>query len=216
MPIPFTPKIYHIVHVDRLASIIADGVLWCDAEIRRNPRPGTTIGMPDIKERRLSNRLNSRPGLHVGNCVPFYFCPRSVMLYLIHMKNHQELSYRGGQEPIVHLEADVQEVVCWAEQDERRWAFTLSNAGSSYFQDRCKLGQLSEINWEAIQARNWQDPELKEGKQAEFLVEHSFPWSLVQCIGVRSAQTQHQGPGGFEDGRAPARRPTQDVLVLLS
>ena len=28
---PRAPKIYHIAHVDRLASIIADGFLWCDA-----------------------------------------------------------------------------------------------------------------------------------------------------------------------------------------
>lgn len=190
MPIPSTPKIYHIVHVDRLPSIIADGVLWCDAEMQRNPRPGTTIGMSTIKERRLSKCLNSRPDLHVGDCVPFYFCPRSAMLFVIYKKNNPALSYRGGQEPIIHLEADVQDVVDWAERNRRQWAFTLSNAGSNYFKDRCNLDQLGEINWEAVQARSWQGRQ--EGKQAEFLVEHSFPWVLVQRIGVCSAQTQLQ------------------------
>lgn len=190
MPMPSRPKIYHIVHVDRLASIIADGVLWCDAEMQRKSRQGTSIGMSTIKERRLRNPLNSRPGLCVGGCVPFYFCPRSVMLYVIDKENHQELSYRGGQEPIVHLEADVQHVVDWAEQNERRWAFTLSNAGAIYFKDRCKLTQLHEINWEAVQARDWRD--CKEGKQAEFLVESSFSWSLVQRIGVCSEQILRQ------------------------
>ena len=190
MPMPSRPKIYHIVHVDRLASIIADGFLWCDAEMQRKSRQGTSIGMSTIKERRLRNRLNSRPGLCVGGCVPFYFCPRSVMLYVIDKKDHKELSYRGGQEPIVHLEADVQHVVDWAERNERRWAFTLSNAGAIYFKDRCKLAQLHEINWEAVQARDWRD--CKEGKQAEFLVESSFSWSLVQCIGVCSEQTLRQ------------------------
>lgn len=38
MPVPEYPKLYHICHVDRLASIVADGCLWSDAEIaRRNP-----------------------------------------------------------------------------------------------------------------------------------------------------------------------------------
>jgi len=119
MSISSTPRIYHIVHGDRLASIIADGVLWCDAEMQRNLRPGTSIGMSTIKERRLRKRLNSCPGLRVGDCVPFYFCPRSVMLYVIYKKNHQELPCRGGQEPIVHLEAEVQEVVDWAERNEQ-------------------------------------------------------------------------------------------------
>ena len=35
MLVPTEPKIYHIVHVDRLASIIADGYLWSDAEAQR-------------------------------------------------------------------------------------------------------------------------------------------------------------------------------------
>ena len=202
MPIPSPPKIYHIVHVDRLPSIIADGSLWCDAKMQRNPRPGTTIGISTIKERRLlSNRLNSRPGLWVGDCVPFYFCPRSIMLYVIHMKKHRQLSYRGGQEPIVHLEADLHAVVDWAERNGRQWAFTLSNAGSSYFKDCCKLEQLSEINWEAVQASDWRDHKRKEGKQAEFLVECSFPWSLVQCVGVCSPQTQHQVHEAFKTAR---------------
>ena len=73
MPMPAAPKIYHIVHVDRLPSIVADDNLWSDAEIvQRNP-PGTTIGMNSIKHRRLHELdLTSRPGLRVGACVPFY------------------------------------------------------------------------------------------------------------------------------------------------
>jgi ssDNA thymidine ADP-ribosyltransferase, DarT len=33
MRAPANPKIYHIVHVDRLPSIVAEGRLWSDAEI---------------------------------------------------------------------------------------------------------------------------------------------------------------------------------------
>ena len=52
--VPPQPKIYHIAHVDRLPSIVADGFLWCDAEIVRRVPPGTTIGMNGIKQRRLN------------------------------------------------------------------------------------------------------------------------------------------------------------------
>lgn len=193
MTAPEHPKIYHIVHADRLPSIIRDGQLWCDAEIvRRNP-PGTTIGMGSIKERRLNELdLSSHPGLRVGACVPFYFCPRSVMLYLIHQANHPELTYRGGQTPIIHLQADLRTVVAWAAQNARRWAFTLSNAGARYFEDRCRLEDLGEINWGAVQTNQWAgngvSRTMKEGKQAEFLIENSFPWSLVERIGVISQQ----------------------------
>ncbi len=151
---------------------------------------GTTIGMTDIKQRRLSLPIGSHAGLHVGDCVPFYFCPRSVMLYLLHRGNHPNLCYRGGQGPIIHLESDLHASVEWAEQQGMRWAFTLSNAGSFYFEDRCNLDQLDEINWEAVKANKWSGPgvlgQIMEGKQAEFLVEHSFSWHLVERIGVYS------------------------------
>ena len=96
MPPPAEPKIYHIVHVDRLASIVADGGLWSDAALHRRERPGTVIGMSVIKERRLTNPVKCRPGLSVGDCVPFYFCPRSVMLYVIHRADNEGLQYRDG------------------------------------------------------------------------------------------------------------------------
>jgi hypothetical protein len=189
--VPQQPKIYHIVHVDRLPSIVADGHLWCDAEIERRAPPGTMIGMNSIKARRLHElRLNSHPDLHVGDCVPFYFCPRSVMLYLIYQGNHPELGYRGGQGPILHLEADLHATVAWAQSQGKRWAFTLSNAGSCFFEDRSDLARLDEVDWGAVQARDWR--QCKEGKQAEFLVEHAFPWRLIERIGVHSAGIYRQ------------------------
>lgn len=197
MPIPSQPRVYHIVHVDRLASIIRDGCLWSDAVLVGMQRPGTVIGMNSIKLRRLNElQLASHPGLFVGQCVPFYFCPRSIMLYLIHRANHEELNYRGGQGPIVHLEGELHAAVAWAQNNGRRWAFTLSNAGAYYFEDRCNLNQLGEVNWAAVAANQWSGAgisrQVKEGKQAEFLVERSVPWSLIRRIGTSSRAVAQQ------------------------
>ncbi len=184
MAVPAQPKIFHICHVDRLASIVAAGGLLSDAAVVQAAAPGTVIGMNHIKERRLQElRLNSHPGLYVGQCVPFYFCPRSVMLFLIHRQN-ADLAYKGGQGPIIHLEADLHATVAWANAQPRRWAFTLSNAGSRYFEDRADLARLGDVDWDAVAARNWRG--CREAKQAEFLLENSFPWHLVERIGVLS------------------------------
>ncbi len=192
MLVPTEPKIYHIVHVDRLPSIIADGYLWSDAEARKREPGGTAIGMNKIKERRLNElTLESHPDLFVGDCVPFYFCPRSVMLYLIFRGDDPDLDYRGGQGPIIHLEADLRRTVARAGANERRWAFTTSNAGSRYFEDYSDLSKLDKLDWDAIRSSQWAG-ERKGPKQAEFLVEHSFPWNLISRIGVQSGEVGNQ------------------------
>ncbi len=186
MPLPGQPKICHILHYDKLPFVINDGFLFSDAIISKRTENGTTIGMSRIKSRRLHElTLTSFPDLYVGNCVPFYFCPRSIMLYLMHMKN-SELTYKGGQEPIIHLVADLKQTVNWANKNKKRWAFSTSNAGSYYFEDYCDLKDLDKINWDAVNATRW--AACKEEKQAEFLIEDQFPWGLVEQIGVLSPQ----------------------------
>lgn len=188
---PTNPKIYHILHADRLPMIVADGSLWSDSIMTGRAGTGTPIGMNKIKQRRLNElKFTCYPDLYVGQCVPFYFCPRSIMLYMMFKGNHMELTYQGGQQPIIHLEADLGEVVRWADCNNKRWVFTLSNAGSYYFEDRNNLNQLSEINWPAVTAHDWQQQ--PEAKQAEFLIEESFPFKLIKRIGVYSLDVQKQ------------------------
>jgi hypothetical protein len=40
--IPFQPKIYHILHINKLPFVLAEGGLLCDAEISRKTLNGTT------------------------------------------------------------------------------------------------------------------------------------------------------------------------------
>ncbi len=47
-------------------------------------------------------------------------------------QNHSEVTYRGGQEAIVHLEADFAQMVAAAEMHSVRWAVSLSNAAARY------------------------------------------------------------------------------------
>ena len=148
--------------MDNLPSIIADSGLVSDAAMIARGGPAAAIGMSAIKRRRLQLPLDCHPGDCVGDYVPFYFCPRSIMLYLISCANHPDLSYRGGQGPIVHLEADLHEVVDWANSQQRRWAFSLSNAGAVYAQFRATLNDLGELNWPAIAATDFRTAEVKE------------------------------------------------------
>ena len=163
--------------------------------------------MSKIKKRRLTKlTLNSHPDLYVGGCVPFYFGPRSIMLFKIFKANDPDLGYHGGQEPVVHLEADLRETVSWANHNDRRWAFTTSNAGSFNFEDFSDLKQLSRIDWEAVRAHYW--VECQYQKQAELLIEHSFPWHLVTRIGILSRKIYPTVQNALSGGR---HRPSVEI-----
>jgi hypothetical protein len=196
-PPPAHPKIYHITHVDNLAAIISNGALLSDSLMDARGGPTAGIGMSNIKSRRLTLPVACHPGTRVGQYVPFYFCPRSIMLFVIARANHPELTYRGGQGPIMHLEADLHRVVAWAEQAGRPWAFSLANAGAVYTEFRNRVSDLDQLDWVAIAAADFRPPEVKEAKQAEFLVYESFPWTLVERIGVQSRLVQVQVEAAF-------------------
>jgi hypothetical protein len=77
--------IYHITHIDNLTTIIADGCLWSDRRLLGTRAERVVIGLGNIKRRRLNEPpVHCHPGTMVGDYVPFYFCPRSPMLYMIH------------------------------------------------------------------------------------------------------------------------------------
>lgn len=199
-PAPARPKIYHITHVSNLVSIVADAEMVSDQRMIDRGGPTAAIGMSTIKQRRLALPVRCHPGTMVGEYVPFYFCPRSIMLYSLYRGNHPELTYRGGQDPIVHLEADVHDVVTWARAMRQRWAISLSNAGARYAEFRKTIEALSEVNWAAVAATDFRPADIKEGKQAEFLMYESFPWHLVNRIGVYSATIKAQAEASLADG----------------
>ena len=195
---PTDPKVYHITHVANLGNILGDGGIVSDAEMIRRGGPAQAIGMSGIKRRRVEELVvPCHPPTMVGDYVSFYFCPRSIMLYVIYCANHPDLIYRGGQGPIVYLEADLHTVVDWAEASGGRWAFSLSNAGARCTEFRAQRADLGELDWAAIGARDFRLPLVKEGKQAEFLTLERFPIDLVERIGVRSRDIEVQVEAAF-------------------
>lgn len=173
--------IYHITPIDNLPSIIADGCLWSDYQVlQRNPGH-TVIGYDTIKKRRLEELpVSCHPSTFVGHYVPFYFCPRSPMLYVIHRRN-EGLTYHGGQERVVHLVSKVGVAIDAC--PGRRWAFSDGNAGAYYARFCNDLAQIGQyVDWTAVGAQFWSDPTVKERKQAEFLMYESFPWTSVLGI----------------------------------
>ena len=173
--------IYHITHVNNLPGIIEAGCLWSDKRVQQQG-VNTVIGFDHIKRRRLELDVPCHPDTKVGDYVPFYFCPRSVMLFVIKCR-HGELCYQGGQRQIVHLVSTVDAAI--KSTGKRLWAYSDGNAGAFYTNFFADIDQMNEIiDWQTVRARDWRDPAIQEKKQAEFLVYGSFPWAAFHEVGV--------------------------------
>ena len=100
--------IYHITHLNNLALILGCGELLSDTLIQQVAVKPTNIAHGQIKERRQRTVVTIPPGGVVTDYVPFYFCPRSPMLYAVH--GGFVAGYPGGQGQVLHLVADAETI----------------------------------------------------------------------------------------------------------
>jgi hypothetical protein len=170
------PEIFHITHVKNLQGIITAGGLFSDAALAKQKVTATNIGYTHVKAGRLTKPVQSYPGTSVGDFVPFYFCPRSVMLYVINLglTGHPP----GCQVDIVHLVSRVSTASAHG-----LWAFTTTNAAAAFTtQFHTSLTNLTQVHWWAMPRDDWRM--CKDERQAEFLVLNFFPWTAVHEIWV--------------------------------
>ena len=158
-------EVYHITHVDNLVSIISDNQLRCDHAQRKRAAKHQNIGYSHIKERRLEHPVKVSGKGTLGNYVPFYFCYRSVMLYVIN-KGHDQ--YKGGQEPIIHLVTSVAKIA----GINRVCCYTDRHADLAYAQQFDDLTLLpAKVDLSIMRIGFWAgSQDTKEKRQAEFLV----------------------------------------------
>lgn len=177
--------IYHITHVDNLPGLVSSGALLCDSLIRRNELSPRNIAYGNIKSRRSATEVTIPPGGVVSDYVPFYFCPRSPMLYAVH--GGQVPGHEGGQVNVVHLVADAERLV----ESKLSCVHTEGHAAVQplAFHNGCEGFQ--RLDWPLIRSANWgntaEDGDRKRRKQAEFLVHGSVPWTAISQIGVIDA-----------------------------
>lgn len=186
MPLP----IYHITHIDNLESIISQGGLFAYNAMRAAGTQYTNIAYENIQDRRATIRVPCGRGGVLHDYVPFYFAPRSPMLYTINRGN--VTSYTQGQAAVIHLVSDVFEI------DIRGLDFVFTDGHAimtftDFFDD---LNYLGAIDWDIMKDRYWQDTnednDRKRRRQAEFLVHNFLPWQLITEIGVINSTIKAQ------------------------
>ncbi|MEP7119831.1 MAG: DUF4433 domain-containing protein [Byssovorax sp.] len=185
MEAPTDPSIYHITHIRNLPGILRSTCLWSDARLLGQGAQVANIGHAHIKRRRLARSVPVAAKGTLGDYVPFYFCPRSVMLYVVN-KGHSD--YGGGQDEILHLRSTVHTAI----RTGRPWAFTDRHAVLGYAAYHDDLAGLDDIDWDVMPLPYWAEPEIKELREAEFLVHDWFRWDAVLEIGVIDDAMAHR------------------------
>jgi hypothetical protein len=110
--------------------------------------------------------------------VPFYFCPRSPMLFTINKENTGRPA--GCQQTIVHLVSSVQAGIGLGQA----WAVSDGNAGAFHTWFGSTLDAIKTLDWAAIRATDWRGK--THQKSAEFLVAEFFPWTGIHTIGCHN------------------------------
>ncbi len=189
--------IYHITHIRNLPEILRDNGLWCDRIVSERGLAHVSIAHQHIKERRAAKRVPVSAGGVLADYVPFYFAPRSPMLYSIHRGN--VAGYSDGQKPILHL-------VSSAEVIQRRklpFAFTDGHAPMNISQYYDNLNDLNQIDWKIMKETYWadtvEDGDRSRRRQAEFLVYQFFPFELIESIGVINRDMAAQATGLLQE-----------------
>ncbi len=179
-------QIFHITHVDNLPGIINMECLWCDAQRLARGFVNTNIGYSHIKARRMAHPVTVSEGGTLGSYVPFNFCPRSVMLYVV-SQGHE--NYTDGQEPIIHFVSSIDSIVA----SGRPWAFTDRHADLGYANQYDSLDDLDNVDWSVMPKSYWAaDSDTSEKRQAEFLVHDWCPWTAIEEIVVINQRVKEQ------------------------
>lgn len=182
---PHERPILHFTHVEHLPDMIRDGVR---ADALVGGRLRREVGDRGVKDNRRRLVVTCGPGGHPCDYVPFYFAPRSPMLYKIAIGGVPQ--YQDGQDPLVYLVSTIGVVVAAG----LPWVFSDGNCGAyltEYYDDLALLD--SKVDWALQRASMWSntadDPTRVTRRAAEFLVHRIFPWTLVRGLVTRSEAT---------------------------
>ena len=183
-PHPGRTAVFHIIPIEKLGSVIEHGLL-CDAlaQVRFGSQPATDAAHADLKAARRAKGVTVARGGVMSDYVPFYFGPRSPMLFSIKCGYTNYGRNGRGQPGMIHL-------VCHMERLAQGFADAWGFIDAHLTRDWALFGDTlpepdQRIDFDVMTARMWDSPdELRAARQAEFLVHGVVPWEYVELIVV--------------------------------
>lgn len=177
----------HFTHVDHLVTVVRHGLL-CDTAAHTAGVLTIEVGNLGIKNDRRQRAVPLPPGGTVGGYVPFYFAPRSPMMYSISRGNVP--SYQDGTARLVYLLSTLERL----HELGHRLVLTDRNAALAYAEYRVfdPADPIDDdfIDWGLMKERYWKntldEPQRRERRMAEALVHERVAWEAITEIGAHS------------------------------
>jgi hypothetical protein len=175
-----------MTRIERIPSVVRHGLLP-DNTCRQRQITGVEIGYDHIKRRRAHRDVPCGVRGTLADYVPFYFAPRSPMLYAI---THGLVSAEAAcTDQIVYLVSSTQTlrktgltVVASNRHAELDYAEMSDNDGD--------LDHDDFVDWPLMTAKYWKntpdDPDRKERRQAEYLVHPHVPWQAIEEVATKT------------------------------
>jgi len=145
------------------------------------------VGDRGVKAWRRTKNISVGPGGVTADYVPFYFAPRSPMLFKI-SRGGVEQYPEGRQDPLVHLVTAVDVV----EGLGVPFVFSDGNCAKSITEVFDDLSHLDKVDWPLMKERYWNDTasdgDRMRRRMAEFLVYDRVPWSAFLGVGTMTEE----------------------------
>lgn len=173
--------IYRFVHKNNLDWLMQNGIV---SALNPKKMDGyTCVGDESIISSRFSKVIPWGDYGVLNDYVPFYFAPRSPMLYKIHKSKGPSVSRN-----VIYLVTSAEKI----DELSIKYTYTnshpLTNLADFFF----SLTHLSEIDWPLMSSTMWNDtPEDNDRhnrRMAEFLVRDELPFKHLLGIGVYSEE----------------------------
>ena len=177
---------FRITHIDNMAYIVKCGLVRKQSPLRDD----NYISIGDRQIIQLREEIDVK-GYHISDYIPFYFGPRSPMLYVIqHGYNSVK---RVEPEKIIYCVIKLEDLA----MNEIDCVFTDGHALSvlTSFYQKDKLSKINDIvSYDDVYSTQWNsefDIDLKRRKEAELLVKTDLPANLICGYVVYNEKAMH-------------------------
>ncbi len=176
---------YRITHISNIENILKVGIVKPSSP---NANPNfISIGDTTVIATRLTKRLSD--GSIIGDYIPFYFGPRTPMLYVI--QNGLNNVKQQNPSDIVYCVISLQDII----NSKIDCVFTDGHALDkiSRVYPCSQLSQIDQIiNYDSVYATFWNTaPDLKRKKEAELLLKNDLPAVFIKYYLVYNEVAQN-------------------------